>query len=97
MRGMELEHRLCLEMMSGAEFSTTLRQKSWIWAAKHRTCPLCDALPNQPCMNLTRRKQNLQVPTKWPHSQRVDWAKLKDALIERGYYQSGKKAQETEE
>lgn len=76
---------MCQRAMIKAEFSSALRRASMIWAAKHQTCPKCRADVGRPCENLTSRKQGIKQATKFPHSERVDWAKLFIALSDRGY------------
>ncbi len=70
--------------------------KSYVWAAKTRNCPKCEAEPYQRCMNMADVKKaradlgwgahSARVrATKWPHDDRIDWQRLYDALVERGY------------
>lgn len=56
-----------------------------IWAAKFQSCPKCNAEPYTPCINLTERKKNNEVETKWPHNERIDWGRLVKALRRKGY------------
>lgn len=79
-----------------------LRLESFIWAAKGRACPTCSVEPFQQCLNMTDLshlrakvawagagvKGKVRV-NKWPHNDRIDWQRLYDALIERGYIDHG--------
>jgi ribosomal protein L37E len=75
-------------IMLGAGFSPELIRESQIWAAKHQRCRRCGAQPYEFCKNLTAVGKvgwDKAAPTKFPHSQRIDFDKLKQALIDRGY------------
>jgi hypothetical protein len=56
-----------------------------VWAAKPNDCPRCPAKAGERCLHLTKLKQGIAQPTIWPHTARVDWAKLVKTLKERGY------------
>jgi len=75
-----------------------LMLKSFVWAARDHRCPKCNADPYERCVNMSDVNKALAKakltgtevrasvrPTKWPHDERIDWQKLYDALIERGY------------
>ena len=69
-------------------FSYEKRVAAWIWAAREQKCPKCEQEPYNPCLNLTAVKKvgrALAAETRWPHTERVNWQKLEDALRERGY------------
>lgn len=70
--------------------SKLTKHQKWlavIWAARDQVCPECKARPNRPCLHLGDIKKKISEPkqNKWPHSSRVNWAKLMDALRSRGY------------
>lgn len=63
------------------------RRNDWyVWAARLQECPYCGQLPHKPCINMSQAKLGHTIPTKWPHESRIDWQKLVDGLIERGYW-----------
>ena len=75
-------------IMQGAGFDAALQRKARIWASKDKTCPECTAPPFTPCRNLAAIKLvGFDKASKnWhPHVGRVDYDKLKQALIDRGF------------
>jgi hypothetical protein len=56
-----------------------------IWAAKFNDCPLCHAKAGHPCNNLLDLRKGKIRANRWPHTGRVDWAKLVRDLRKRGY------------
>ena len=75
-------------IMLGAGFSQALIRRAQIWAAKDKTCPACEAPPYEACRHLTGIKNvgfSRASKNKFPHTDRIDYDKLKQALIDRGY------------
>lgn len=46
--------------------------KELITKAQTRVCETCKADVDQPCMNMTARRQGREVPTVWPHPKRLE-------------------------
>lgn len=67
------------------------RRQNWmIWAAKARQCPVCGEPPFNPCLNMSqlRRMPSNRIPTRNPHSERIDPERLIYGLLFRGYISS---------
>ena len=75
-------------IMIRANFSHDQSRLAQIWASRDHPCPKCEAPPYVGCRNLTGI-QNFGFAgareNKYPHSERIDYDKLKKALNERGY------------
>ena len=75
-------------IMLRANFSQRKVRLAQIWAAKHRPCSRCKAPPYSPCRNLADMAKspdkNARI-NKFPHSERIDFDKLKKALNDRGF------------
>lgn len=59
-----------------------------VWAARDQKCPKCTAPPNVGCRNLLGIKNfgfDGAKENKYPHTDRIDYDKLKKALNDRGY------------
>ena len=76
-----------MKIMALHDFSWEQRRLSFIWAAKGTPCLFCGAASYTPCLNKTDINNNVTSPrvNRTPHNQRIDWEKLWDALVERGY------------
>lgn len=71
-----------------AGFSHIQSMHAQIWAAREQECPKCKAQPYQACRNLTGIKNfgfDGAKENKYPHTERIDYDKLKQALNEKGY------------
>lgn len=76
------------KIMLGNGFSQKQLRETQIWAAKDRTCPKCKAPPNVSCRNLNDIREvgfELAKENKFPHTERIDYDKLEQALEDRGY------------
>lgn len=75
-------------IMNGAGFDAAQQRLARIWASKHRDCEDCGAPAYTPCRNKAaiRSVGFERAGRNWhPHTSRVDYDKLKQALIDRGY------------
>ncbi len=76
----------CKEAMARAKFSHVQKQEWFIWAAIHRPCPTCSSAPHERCWNMAKLRYHQEhVGVRWPHDDRVDWPKMYEGLIQRGY------------
>jgi hypothetical protein len=71
-------------IMRSSRFSSPKRWCALVWAARWRACSTCGVGAWGRCVNVSRGK-NRGTPIKGPHSARVDYKKLVEALRERGY------------
>lgn len=83
----EVTMAICYSTMKSWDFSWARRRDWVIYASRHRSCTVCKAEPNQPCMNLHDvRYGNKPRVNKQPHDSRIDWDRLLEGLKMRGYY-----------
>jgi tryptophan synthase beta subunit len=76
-------HEACVRAMQGWN---NARRKEWfIWASVHRPCPECKMGKGFRCVHLGKLKKNIHEGVQWPHAKRVDWFRMKDGLVKRGY------------
>lgn len=76
------------QIMLRAGFSSYQILLSQIWASRDSECPQCGAPPNVACRNLTGIRNfgfEGARENKYPHTERIDFEKLKRTLNERGY------------
>jgi hypothetical protein len=75
----------CRRTMAERHFDQDRRLAWFIWAAKMRDCPSCSRGPGQQCVHLGELRRDNVVFIKWPHEQRVDWTRMLQGLVKRGY------------
>lgn len=83
----EILMAICYSTMTSWEFGYQRRLEWQIYASRHRSCTVCKADPNSPCLNLSDIRYGKEPRVnKQPHDSRIDWGRLLDGLKERGYY-----------
>lgn len=76
----------CLEAMNAAGFTYHRRIEWFIWSAIKRPCPTCSKPVGAPCVNMADVKGGREPrQNKSPHDTRIDWPKIYDGLVQRGY------------
>lgn len=78
----------CYAIMTRHNFNSEKRREWSIWAAKHHSCSECKAPKNSPCLNLVDlrvKPREFAKPNRNPHDSRIDWERLLEGLLKRGY------------
>lgn len=74
--------------MIRAGFDQARMRLAYIWAARDKICPKCNAPVNEACRNLTGIKKfgfDGAKENAYPHTERIDYNKLRNMLYLKGY------------